>query len=156
MTGLVFFTVYGHAAPAGSKRVLPAGGRRGGRPIVVDDSRRSRPWKQEVAAEAAGAMEGGELMTGPLGLELAFYLRRPAGHFGARGVRPSAPAWPIVRPDLLKLARAIEDALSGIVYRDDAQIVHELIVKRYGDPERVDVTVKQLDGPHDPSSSANA
>jgi Holliday junction resolvase RusA-like endonuclease len=137
------FTVYGKPAPAGSKRVVPAGGKRGGRPIIVDDSRRSRPWKGDVSSAAAAAMDGRPLLEGPLALELTFYVARPKGHYGARGLRPSAPAWPTVKPDVLKLARGVEDALTGQVYRDDAQVVRELLMKRYGEPERVEVWLAQ-------------
>lgn len=37
--------------------------------------------------------------------------------------------WPIRRPDLSHLIRAIEDALSGVIYKDDSQIVdsHEKV-----------------------------
>jgi Holliday junction resolvase RusA-like endonuclease len=143
MSKQLTFTVYGKPAPAGSKRFVPAGGKRGGRPLVIDDSKRSRPWKQDVAAIAGEAMGGRELLAGPLGLELVFYVARPKGHYGARGLRPSAPAWPIVKPDVLKLARAVEDALTGQVWRDDAQVVRELLMKRYGEPERVEVWVAE-------------
>jgi len=135
------FTVYGHAAPAGSKRALPFGGRAGGRPIIVDDSKRSRPWKQEIAGVARETMDGRELYDEPLALVLVFYVPRPRSHYGARGLRPTAPEYPAKRPDLLKLARGVEDALSSIVYRDDALIVDEHLSKRYGEPERLEVTV---------------
>ena len=42
---------------------------------------------------------------------------------------------------LLKLTRAVEDALTGLVWRDDAQVVDEVLSKRYGAPERVEVRV---------------
>lgn len=145
MSEPITFTVYGHAAPAGSKRALPAGGRAGGRPIIVDDSRRSRPWKQEVAGVARDAMLEHDLLDGPLCLVLRFYVPRPRSHLGKRGLLPSAPAWPAKRPDLLKLARGVEDALSSIVYRDDAQIVVEYLSKAYGEPERLEVAVAIAD-----------
>lgn len=141
MIDTLSFTVYGHAAPAGSKRAFPAGGKKGGRVVVVDDSRRSRPWKQEVAGVAREAMADRELFDGPLVLELHFYVPRPRSHFGKRGLLPSAPAWPAKRPDLLKLARGVEDALSTIVYRDDAQIVVEYLAKAFDEPERLEVVV---------------
>ena len=70
---------------------------------------------------------------------------RPKGHFGKRGLLPSAPIAPIVKPDLLKLARAVEDALSGLVYKDDAQIVREILDKHYGEPARVEIGLYRLD-----------
>ena len=41
--------------------------------------------------------------------------------------------------------KAVEDALSGVVYRDDSQIVDERLVKEYGSPERVEITVRSMD-----------
>ena len=46
-----------------------------------------------------------------------------------------------MRPDLSKLIRATEDALTGIIYADDAQIVDIHAKKEYGLPERVEVTI---------------
>jgi crossover junction endodeoxyribonuclease RusA len=134
---VIAFTVYGKAAPAGSKRGFYNA--KAARVIITDASKNSRPWKAQVSDAAAEAMNGGALLNGPVELSLTFYVPRPKGHFGAKGVRPSAPSSPTVKPDLLKLARAVEDALSGIVYRDDAQIVTEHLEKRYGEPARVDI-----------------
>lgn len=39
-------------------------------------------------------------------------------------------------PDVLKLARGVEDALTGIVWRDDAQIVNESLSKVVVAPPR--------------------
>lgn len=146
----VEFTVYGIPAPAGSKRGFYNA--KAKRVIVTDDSAKSRPWKALVsdAAQQAMTFHGDEgtsghspLLEGPLALELVFYVPRPKGHMSARGgVKPSAPPYPAVKPDVLKLTRAVEDALSGIVYRDDAQIVTELLLKRYGEPARCDVLVR--------------
>jgi Holliday junction resolvase RusA-like endonuclease len=84
-------------------------------------------------------------LNGPLLLELTFWTPRPKGHYGsgknAGQVRGSAPRHPTVKPDLLKLARAVEDALSGIVYRDDAQITTEILQKAYGEPARCEIRV---------------
>jgi Holliday junction resolvase RusA-like endonuclease len=152
----VHFTIYGVPQPAGSKRGFY--NKNAGRVIITDDAKKSRPWKAQVSDAAQQAMtftsELGEgtsgympLLDGPLALELVFYVPRPKGHYGsgrnAHQLRPSAPDFPAVKPDVLKLARAVEDALSSIVYRDDAQIVTEFLLKRYGEPARCDVIVQQ-------------
>lgn len=127
---MISFTVHGKPAPAGSKRGFYNA--KAKRVIVTDDSKGSRPWKAQVSDAAAQAMNGRELLDGPLLLELTFWMPRPKGHIGRRGnVLPSAPHAPAVKPDLLKLARAVEDALSGVCYRDDAQIVAETLQKAY-------------------------
>jgi Holliday junction resolvase RusA-like endonuclease len=138
----IAFTVPGIAAPAGSKKGFYNAKAR--RVVIVDDSKRSRPWKAQVSEAAAEAMtfNGDDgtsgyrpLLEGPLHLELIFHVNRPKGHYGsgrnADKVKPGAPWAPTVKPDLLKLARAVEDALSGLVYRDDAQIVVETLQKAY-------------------------
>ena len=136
-------TVHGTPEPAGSKRAFVVNGRA----RVSDTNPRSREWKQRIA-QAAGEQYGGELLDGPLSLELTFVQPRPAGHHGtgrnAGRVRPSAPEWPTVRPDALKLARAVEDSLTGVVYRDDAQIVDEHLIKTYGDRARCEIAVYRM------------
>ena len=60
------------------------------------------------------------------------------GSASARGsLLGDAPARPTTKPDLLKLARGVEDAMSGIVYRDDAQITTEYLAKWYAEDGRV-------------------
>jgi Holliday junction resolvase RusA-like endonuclease len=138
--GLIAFTVLGRPAPAGSKRGFY--NKKAGRVIITDDSKRSKPWKAHVAAAACDAMADAPFLEGALELDVVFYVPRPKGHFGAKGnVLLSAPEFPAVKPDLLKLTRAVEDALSGICYRDDAQIVTEVLCKRYGEPARTEVRV---------------
>ena len=144
----VEFTVLGRSQPGGSKRPVRAGGKPGGRILLIEDARRSKPWRALVAAAAREAMAGHAPLIGPLLLEVDFYLARPAGHYGsgrnADRVRPAAPRYPAVRPDTTKLLRSLEDALTGSVWRDDAQVVTQVARKRYGHPERAEVTVEVL------------
>lgn len=136
------FTVLGVPQPAGSKKAFAH--RTTGRIVVTDAAKNSRPWKNTVAAEAILARNG-ELLQGPLALTVHFYFPRPKGHHNAKGVvRPSAPQWPAVRPDTTKLLRAVEDACNQILWRDDAQIVHQTAVKRYGEPARAEITIQPL------------
>jgi Holliday junction resolvase RusA-like endonuclease len=137
----VSFTVYGNAQPAGSKT---AGRTKDGRMFVRDSAKGSRPWKGQVAQAAGEAMNGTGLLGGALVLRVRFYVPRPKAHLGARGLRPSAPEHPTTRPDVTKLLRAVEDALTGIVWRDDAQVTEQHALKRYGEPARVEVWVWTL------------
>jgi DNA (cytosine-5)-methyltransferase 1 len=141
----VSFKVFGIPQPAGSKRGFR--NPKTGGVIITDANSKAKPWQAEVRNAAAAAMSTpadmlGPLLDGPLLLELTFWMPRPKGHFGAKGnVKPKSPRFPTVKPDVLKLARAVEDALTGIVYRDDSQIVSETLQKAYGEPARVEVRV---------------
>jgi Holliday junction resolvase RusA-like endonuclease len=136
-------TVYGNAEPAGSKRAFyrPKLGVR-----VVDDNKKAKPWK-DLISQKAGQIACGQLQ-GPLLLEVDFYRTRPKGHYGtgknACTVKASAPAYPDTKPDTTKLLRGVEDALTGIFYRDDAQICRQMVSKRWGDPARVVIRVSPL------------
>lgn len=131
------FTIPGIAQPAGSKRafVLKKAGQYTGRAVVADANPKSKSWQAEVKHAALNA--GVTPLDGPISLALTFFMPRPKGHFGtgknAATLKPDAPDYPIGRPDVLKLARGIEDALTGIAWRDDAQIVTETLEKLYCD-----------------------
>ena len=150
MTEIISFTVHGKPEPAGSKRAFPFKKRDGSLGVSVSDANKNtKPWQAVVTATALDAMNGRELLRGPLSAMFKFYVSRPKSHYGtgknSEVLKPSAPKYPVTRPDALKLCRGAEDALTGFLYGDDSQIVREVIEKYYGQP-RVEITVIQLEG----------
>jgi Holliday junction resolvase RusA-like endonuclease len=138
----IAFVARGKAEPAGSK--LP-GRAKSGRLFVRDDNPKAKQWQRLVAAAAGEAMAGRELMTGPLRLRLFFVVRRPGGHWttkGALSAEGRRRPYPDRRPDLTKLIRAVEDALTEVVWRNDEQVVQQEASKVYGDPPRCEVEVE--------------
>lgn len=129
------FTVYGTAQPQGSIRAfMPKGSKR---PVLTSDNSNLKPWRQEVAWAAKYAARGWKLIDRPLavGLKATFYFVRPQR---GKGLYKST------KPDSDKLFRALGDALTGIVYRDDAQISDARVLKLFADTPRVEVEVWQL------------
>lgn len=117
------FTVPGVPAPGGSKKHI-GGGR------MVDDCKRNGPWRSVVALTAM--QSGCKPLDGPLYMFIEFMMPRPKGHFRKDGtLKPSAPKFPTVKPDTTKLVRALEDALKGIAWNDDAQVVTQFVRKVY-------------------------
>lgn len=116
-----------------------------------DDNPRSGPWMKKVA-KAAIESHGRLMLRGPVRLSLFFYLQRPQYHFGTgRNAGQLKPRFydvrPTVRPDRLKLARAIEDALTGVLYVDDSQTVAGPVEKHYAAPgsqPRVEIEITPL------------
>jgi Holliday junction resolvase RusA-like endonuclease len=115
--------------------------------FIRDDNPASGPWMKKVARSAREVMGDRPPFDGPVKLHIRFYLERPAYHFGTgknagRLKERYMNAHHTVRPDRLKLARAIEDALTGIFYVDDAQTVGGPPEKFYaapGDSQRVEI-----------------
>lgn len=59
-----------------------------------------------------------------LSLDVAFHLARPRSHYGRDGqLLDSAPAWPIGNPDIDNLVKVVLDALTGLLYHDDGQVI---------------------------------
>ncbi len=116
---------------------------------IVKDACDNEDWKASVAFAAAKAMEGLPVMTGPVVLGLEFNFLRPKAHYGtgrnAGKLKASAPCFHTKKPDLTKITRCIEDAMTGIVYRDDSLIFdHSPCRKGYGDKQGCQVYVSEI------------
>ncbi len=51
---------------------------------------------------------------------------------------------PTKRPDIDNVVKCVTDALNGIVYKDDSQIVEVIARKFYSEEPRVEVTIKEI------------
>lgn len=140
--------VVGIPQPAGSKRAfsIKKGGVHIGKVAVTDSNPKSREWKTLVQVIAARYMrdKGLEMSDCPITLDLRFYYTRPKGHYNSKGLlTPSAPRRHTIKPDATKLLRGTEDALTGVVYRDDSQVCRLIVTKEYSDKPGVDIRVSK-------------
>lgn len=109
----VTFTAIGIAQPKGSTRAfVPKGWTR---PIITTDNPKSKGWQQLVAEQAQTVARDG-LFVGPVVLAVVFHLPRPQS-------LPKKVLHHTKKPDLDKLVRSTKDALKGVLYNDDAQVV---------------------------------
>lgn len=146
---MIEFFVPGIARPGGSKTgyVNP----RTKRFVIVPASKKTKPWMDTVRWIAGIECKRMCLWTDPVLLTLVFYRPRPKGHFGtgrnAGRLKDSAPDYPTIMPDLTKLIRATEDGLTGVIWKDDSQVVAQQTFKLYADPPNkpgVLIRVEQL------------
>ncbi len=127
------FTVYGTPRPQGSTRAfIPKGWRRA---IITTDNVKLKPWRQEISGAAIDATPA--MLEGPVFVSLKFFLAKPKS-LAKKFTEPTK------KPDLDKLQRAVFDALTGICFRDDAQIVAVSAEKAYGVPERVEILINRI------------
>jgi crossover junction endodeoxyribonuclease RusA len=113
----IVLTVYGSPAPQGSKKFVGIA-KSTGRGILVESSKKVKPWRQDVKAAARVIAEGHQPLDGNIIARMVFTVPKPA----------SAPkrrrTWPNKKPDVSKLCRSTEDALvdAGLIL-DDSRIV---------------------------------
>lgn len=122
--------VFGNPAPQGSKRVF------NGR-VVEAAGQKLKVWRQQIAAACHNLLtEEHSLLTGPVRVEVDFYLPRPAS------IPIKKRALPIVPPDVDKLARACLDGVGqgltgksgdGMIWADDSQVIELIARKFYAD-----------------------
>jgi len=113
------FVVIGLPATQGSKRFV-------GKGIMIETCKRLPAWREAVKWSATQARGTNAPLDGPLRCTMIFTLPKPKSAPKARR------SWPDKKPDLSKLVRSVEDALtdSGIIV-DDARIVE------YGETRKV-------------------
>ncbi|MFH8581681.1 RusA family crossover junction endodeoxyribonuclease [Streptomyces zaomyceticus] len=147
-------TVYGDPAPQGSKRY--AGHRRNaasGRisAVLVEQSKKVKPWRARVHEAALAAIRdhnNWQPIDGPLAADMVFTVRsKPTSKpvWWPRGIPWSKHLnWrPASSPDLSKLLRSTEDALTTArAWKDDARVVeYGRLAKYYAmhpDPDVLD------------------
>ena len=109
---------------------------RRGNHIGMYDPAKSKSWKETVKWQAIE--QKARNMEGALVLELIFLLKRPKS-------LPKKVVHHIKKPDLDNLVKAIKDALKGICYKDDSQIVRIYAEKIYAtDKTGVIITVENI------------
>lgn len=95
---------------------MKAVGIKNGRSILTTTAKGLHAWRDIVAWEARRAWTDPPL-AGPVSVHLNFIMPKPKSAPKRRRTLPAK------RPDLDKLYRACLDALSGVLYADDAQVV---------------------------------
>jgi Holliday junction resolvase RusA-like endonuclease len=148
------FIVFGNPAPKGSmraagNRVIPSGSPENRANLVS--------WESAVRAGARNVlMDIGStaivFMGVPIRLTAVFRMPRLMSHFAKKGenagrVLASAPKYPTSKPDMDKLLRTTLDAMTKLVFDDDARVAETLMRKVYAEPgkEGAWILIEQLE-----------
>ena len=137
----LFFVVRGTPVPQGSTRAfIPKGWTR---PVITAANSKTKPWKQEISGTAVAEMSANGFSKlerqVPVKISAWFHFPRPR-HLPRRVEQKTT------KPDLDKLVRSLLDALTGVVFEDDSQVVEIHVSKHFGDPE-MRVRVEQIGSP---------
>ena len=118
----IAFVVTGTAIPKARPRATKIGNR-----AVMYTPTQTKQFENYVKLVAAQHAPK-ELLTNPLDVELEFYLQRPKS-------LPKKIQHHTKKPDIDNLAKSVMDALEGIIYVNDAQVIALRVYKLYGTPK---------------------
>lgn len=153
MSDFPVITVLGIPRPAGSRRAFI--NKHSGKAMLAPACGEQKNWQQQVASVAEDVWAADRVdrssiwrpvfNEGPVAMRADFYFARPKNHWRSNGSLKASAGnlWVPKTPDLDKLVRAVCDALTGIVWRDDAQVAHMVLNKWWG-YNHVDIRVVPL------------
>ncbi len=102
-------------------------------------------FEQRVRLYAMAVMKGRKILTGAVRLTVTAFFPIPKSWTLTQKAKAMSGALRHTkRPDSDNLCKAVQDALNGTVYADDAQIDDVHIIKRYGIP-RTEIIVEAED-----------
>lgn len=137
------FTIPGEPTAQGRPRFSTHGGF-----VKAYDPETSRNYKAYVKLLASEAMQriGLTLTELPLGVEII----ADVGIAASKSKKFKEQALnglqlPIKKPDVDNVAKIILDSISGIVYKDDKQIVKLTVSKKYSDTPKVEVKIYNVE-----------
>jgi Holliday junction resolvase RusA-like endonuclease len=126
------FVVLGEPTPEGSTKAFYI--KALDRTVTTHQNKKGlEAWRNRVATEAQRALEGKDWKcdsASAYSVNVDFVLSRPASVPEHRRIHPT------VKPDIDKLVRAINDALTSILFTDDCQVVSMTMTKGYCDDRR--------------------
>lgn len=137
---MVEFIIPGNPVP----QARPRAGKRGSK-IVMYDPKESKEYKQYVALIAKQHAPK-TLLEGALSVRIKIYREIPKSTTKKdRALIFEGIKRPVTKADTSNYVKGIEDALNGIIYKDDSQIVDLYASKFYSDNPRVEIEVREID-----------
>ena len=111
------------------------------------DPPKSKSWKEYAKVVASIKMKGKHLLEGPISLSICVYRDIPTSWSNKKKTLAAfGDIRPTTRPDLDNYVKGIKDALTGVVWKDDSQVVsyNEPFGKFYSSKPRIEICVKEI------------
>lgn len=138
----VSFIVPGEAVGKGRPRVSTVGGH-----ARMFTPAKTANYETLIAMAAQQAMQGRELIAGPVMLEMKISVSVAASWSKKKTAAALlGTVMPTKKPDADNVLKAICDGINGIVFKDDVQVVNVSLSKRFSETPGVSVRVVPLMG----------
>lgn len=142
----ITFEVVGEPVAQARPRIVRT--KSGIRGIDPAKSKNYKTWVKFCALNAFRKLETKntkKLLKSPLKVKLLIYRSIPkSDNKKLKNKKQNNDVLPTVKPDIDNVFKAVTDALTGIIWQDDKQIVNAEIAKRYSDIPRVEVEIEEI------------
>ena len=136
---VIRFRVEGDVVAQGRPRLTTVGGH-----ARAYDPAASRDYKHYVRL-VASQHKGEGLMEGPVAVKLVVGRKIPSSWSKRKqDAAQKGEILPTTKPDVDNMAKGVKDALSGVIWRDDAQVVELTVRKVYAPAGYVEVEVAEV------------
>lgn len=138
---MIEITVFGPPIPKGRPRLSTIGGH--ARAFTPTKTRR---YEDLIRLEAGRVMEGRDQLQGPTSVRIRAFMPMPQALAKHKSKGPAAEAGeirPVTKPDVDNVCKVI-DALNGIVWPDDNQVVELTVEKFYSVRPRLELEAVAL------------
>ncbi|MEW4368602.1 RusA family crossover junction endodeoxyribonuclease [Paenibacillus kandeliae] len=136
---MIQFTVLGEPVAQGRPRASTVSGH-----IRMYDPAKSSDYKDYVRL-AASAHAPKILLEGPLSMMLTVYRSTPKSFSNKKTAAAEAgQIKPTTKPDVDNYLKGVKDALKGVIWKDDSQVVEVFARKRYSTRPRIEVKIQTL------------
>lgn len=133
------FTVFGEPVAQGRPRASTQGGF-----VKLYDPAKSRNYKDYVRLAAASHAPP-KLLEGPVAIMLIAYRSIPKSFSKKKSAAAEAgELYPVSKPDADNYLKGVKDALKGVMWIDDSQVVDAYVRKRYSAKPRIEVKIREL------------
>lgn len=106
----------------------------------------TRNYEAALRLAAQEAMQGQRLLEGALSVTIVAHRSVPQWSDKRTALALAGAIRPVTRPDIDNITKTL-DALEGVVFRNDSQIVESRVSKVYSATPRLEITVEELQAP---------
>ena len=120
---------------------------RRGRGVVAYEKKKMRTWRAECSKLIGEAFGTEKLIEGPLKIDATFYIQPPKYAFSKKKFKEKLEAeenFCSKKPDIDNYLKALLDSMTGIVFKDDGQVVECRARKLYSLKPRIEFIIKEI------------
>ena len=115
--------------------------------VVAYEKKEMKAWRAECSRLIEEAFEAKKLIEGPLKIDATFYVQPPKYISSKKKLRERLEAEEIYcskKPDIDNYLKALLDSMTGIVFKDDGQVVECKARKLYSLKPKIEFTIKEV------------